>query len=293
MPLPLSIAIACKDNEATIGRTLESVRGLAAEIVAADSGSSDGTIAMLERADAKIIRTPWLGYVRTKQLAVDHCTQPWVLLLDSDESPEPALAEAIRELIERDDPAVIGARVNRRVWYRGQPLEHAFQPEWRLRLARRERMVIAGYDPHDRIDVDTGDGERIVDLAGDLRHDSFATFAEHLARQARHASDAATSLHAAGKRTNLARVLTAAPIELFKQAILKKAALDGWAGWLAACSMASYALMKHACLLEIQNTRSDAYPSGRANAAVHGPDQRPRPSTDPSAPTTSSETSTP
>src|SRR5690606_18481587 len=81
--LPLSVAIVCRNNERTIGRTLESVRGMAAEIVAVDSGSTDGTIDLLEQAGARVIRSEWLGHVKTKQMALEACSQEWVLCLDS------------------------------------------------------------------------------------------------------------------------------------------------------------------------------------------------------------------
>jgi len=252
-PLPLSVAIACKNNEATLGRTLDSIAGLASEIVAADSGSRDGTVRLLKQAGASVVKTRWLGYVRTKQLAIDHCTQPWVLLLDSDESLEPDLARSIRRLIGETPTGVVGARVNRRVWYRGKPLMHAFQPEWRVRLALREKVTIAGYDPHDRVDVELGPSERLEDLTGDLRHDSFDSIASHLQRQARHARDAARSLHAMQRTTGVPAMLLAAPSELIKHGIIKQGFRDGVAGWLAAASMAAYAVMKHAALLELQH----------------------------------------
>ena len=43
-PPELSVAIMCRNNADTIGRTLASVAPLAGEIVAVDSGSTDGTI---------------------------------------------------------------------------------------------------------------------------------------------------------------------------------------------------------------------------------------------------------
>src|SRR5690349_21290144 len=135
--MPLSVSIICKNSESTIGRTLESIAGLATEIVAVDSGSADGTIPLLERHNARIIRSPWLGYVKTKQLALDYCSGPWVLCLDSDESPLPDLAAAIRGAVEADDPQAAGYRVNRKVYYRDRPLDHVWQPEWRLRLVRK------------------------------------------------------------------------------------------------------------------------------------------------------------
>ncbi|MEM7621716.1 MAG: DEAD/DEAH box helicase [Planctomycetota bacterium] len=176
-----------------------------------------------------------------------------MLLLDSYESIEPELARSVRALIERDDTGAVGARMNRRVWYRGKPLMHAFQPEMRVRLARREKMSVGGYDPHDRIDVACDSGERVETIGGDIRHDSFESIARHLSTQARHARDAAASLHAMGRTSSPLRVLTAAQIELFKQVVVKGAWRDGVPGWLCAGSMAAYALMKHACLLELSH----------------------------------------
>jgi glycosyltransferase involved in cell wall biosynthesis len=117
----LSVSIICKNNQSSIGRTLESVRSLATEIVAVDSGSTDGTIDLLEAHKVRIVRSAWLGYVKTKQLALESCHGDWILCLDSDESPLPELVASVREAITRDDPAIGGYRVNRRVFYRDTP----------------------------------------------------------------------------------------------------------------------------------------------------------------------------
>lgn len=262
-PLALSIAIVCKNNESTIGRTLESVRGLASEIVAVDSGSTDATIPMLEAAGARVIRSDWLGYVRTKQKAVDHCTQPWVLVLDSDESADEPLRASIRERVTRDDPGVAGYWVNRKVWYFGRYLEHAWQPEWRLRLVRRERLHCAGVDPHDELLV-VGPGPTRTDrLRGTLRHDSFTTISEHLGKQVGHARVGAASKHAAGARGSCARLILSPAGAMFRQMVLKSAWRDGWRGWLAASSTAVGTLMKHMILIEL--ARADTRNKGDHN----------------------------
>lgn len=266
MPLPLSVSIVCKNNEATIGRTLESVAGLASEIVAVDSGSTDGTIALLERHGARVIRSEWRGYVATKQMALEACTQEWVLALDSDESVEPDLREDIEAQVSINDDQIYGYRMNRRVWYRGRPLRHAWQPEWRLRLVRRRHARWAGLDPHDHlvlVDVpgmqaaSAADDERMRALRGTLRHDSIGTFAEFLAKQASHARVMARSLHASGKRGSRASLVVSPPGAFVKQLVLKGAWRDGWPGWLAAASAAAGALMKHAILLELSHPTSD------------------------------------
>jgi len=264
MPLPLSVAIVCKNNASTIGRTLDSVNGLAAEIVAIDSGSTDDTIAMLERAGARVIRSAWLGHVRTKQMALEHCTQPWVLCLDSDESVEPELSREIERVIGADGAGGPGAdridgyEVNRKIFYAGRFLNHTYQPEWRLRLVRKGAAAWGGLDPHDKLSLTSGEGAgRVGRLRGDLRHDSWTTIAEHLAKQVGHARVSAESLLREGRRTNGARLVVSTVGALFKQIVLRSAWRDGWRGLAAAGSAAAGTLMKHVILLERQSERKE------------------------------------
>ncbi len=253
----LSVAIVCRNNAPTIGRVLRSVRPLieprSGEIVAVDSGSTDGTLDLLRQAGARIIQTEWRGHVATKQLALDAAEREWVLCLDSDEPVEPDLAASITALLDADDPRTVAARVNRKVWYAGAFLEHAWQPEWRLRLVRRGAARWGGLDPHDKLDVLPGEARRVVDLPGTLRHDSFATFAEHLGKQVGHARVAAASLYAAGARGSVWRLITSPVGAFLKQVVVKSAWRDGWRGWLAAASAAAGTLMKHVALIELTN----------------------------------------
>ena len=252
--MKLSVAIVCKNNADTIGRTIESVRplggdGLEIEMVAVDSGSTDGTIPLLDAAGANVIRSDWLGYVATKQKALDACTGEWVLALDSDESVLPDLAASIRAVLA-DPGERTGFMVNRKVYYRGTPLHHAWQPEWRLRLIRSGVYRWIGLDPHDHLAPIAGE-QRIARLTGDLRHDSIGDgFAEFLAKQARHAQTMARSMHAEGQRGSVVRLLTSPWGAFIKQLVLKRAFLDGSAGWMAAGATAAGTLMKHIALIE-------------------------------------------
>ncbi|MEQ8770318.1 MAG: glycosyltransferase family 2 protein [Phycisphaerales bacterium] len=248
--LPISVAIVCKDSARTIERVLASVAGWAGEIVAVDSGSTDGTIEILERFGARVIRSDWLGQVKTKQKALEACDQAWVLALDSDEPVEPDLAESIAAFVRADGRGHDGAMVNRKIWYRGRFLNHAWQPEWRLRLVRAGAAAWGGHDPHDKLELTSGG--TVERLAGTLRHESFETFAEQFAKDSGYARLMATNLHAAGARGSRLRCVTS-PIGAFaKQMVIKQAWRDGRAGWLAALATASATLQKHAVLLELR-----------------------------------------
>lgn len=255
----LSVAIVCCNNAATIGRTLESVRGMAREIVAVDGGSTDGTLDLLAQHNARIVSSPWLGHVRTKQLALDHCAGPWVLCLDSDESAEPELRRSIERVLASEIAAdVAGFEINRKVFYAGAFLHHAWQPEWRLRLVRRGRARWGGVDPHDGLRVEGGPGpSRVIRLDGDLRHDSIDSISEFLGKQVQYGRISAAGLHAMGVRSGPARLLISPAGAFVKQLVLKRAFLDGWRGWLAAASAATAALAKHAALIELQRRAPD------------------------------------
>lgn len=253
--LDLSIAIVCRNNQGTIGRTLESVRGLDAQIVAVDSGSTDGTIELLEQHGAQVERSAWLGFVRTKQLALELCARSWVLALDSDESLDDRLAASVAEVVRNAGANVDSGRLNRVVYYRGSPLRHVWQPEWRRRLVRRGTHRWAGLDPHDRLEPTApaarGAGWEVA-LQGELVHDSIGTFADFLGKQARHARTMARSMRAQGKRGSYLRLVGSPVGAAFKQLVLKRAFLDGRAGVLASACVAAGTLMKHAMLIEME-----------------------------------------
>jgi hypothetical protein len=264
-PPDLSAAIVCRNNADTIGRTLDSLTGRGeyagglevAEIVAVDSGSTDGTIERIEaaagqRTGVRVVRSEWLGHVRTKQKALEACTKGWVLCIDSDEAVELGLAAAIaKALAGAGAPGTDAFSVNRKVYYRGRPLNYAWQPERRVRLVRAGRAAWTGLDPHDVLEP--APGARVTSLPGTLRHDSITTFGEFLAKQAVHARTMATSLHAAGKRGSYTRLAVSPVLAGLKQLVVKRAFMDGYAGWLAAASSAAGTLMKQAALIELSN----------------------------------------
>jgi glycosyltransferase involved in cell wall biosynthesis len=262
----LSVSIVCKDNAATIGRTLESVKGLAGEIVAVDSGSTDGTIEMLEAAGARVIRSAWMGHVKTKQFALEQCSREWVLCIDSDESLGLDLLFTIRDIVESRATRLHefdGFEVRRVTHYKGSPLRYVWQPEYRLRLVRRGKARWGGFDPHDKLEMTGGApferlwmGPRDVPPQPDtffIRHDSFPTFTEHMRKQWYHSTTMARSLHEAGVKGSYVRLVCSPAGAMFKQLVMKLGFLDGYAGWLAAASTAVGAMVKHAALIEMDH----------------------------------------
>lgn len=252
-PLPLSAAIITLDEESNLDRCLASLGAMAAEIVVVDSGSTDRTIEIAESYGARVLHRDWPGHVAQKNRALEACSQPWVLALDADEPLSDVLAADIRARFAEGEPSVAGFWVNRRTWYLGDWIWHAWYPEWRLRLVRRDRARWEGQDPHDSLTVD-GPTRR---LNGDLLHYSYDGIQDHFARTIKYARISAETLAAKGKPFRWYKLVFSPWFRLFQSLVIKQAWRDGWRGWIIAYSSMFAGFLKYAFLFERRVFRRD------------------------------------
>jgi glycosyltransferase involved in cell wall biosynthesis len=248
--LPLSVPVITLNEEANLPRCLTSIHGLASEIVVVDSGSVDRTGAIAREYGARFDHAPWEGWVRQVNRALERCTQPWVLALDADEVVSPELAESIRDLFGKGDPAEDGFWINRRTFYLGEWIWNSWYPERRLRLVRRTSARWVGTDPHYRLETKGLTGR----LHGDLLHYSFRDLEDHFQRTLRYARISAEQYSSAGRRVAWSRLLLSPAAAILKQLVLKQGWRDGWRGWVIAGVTAVGVFAKYAYLLE--RTRS-------------------------------------
>jgi len=79
---------------------IESVRGIADEIVIADTGSTDDTIALACRLGARVFSIPWENdFARARNLALAEVKMDWVLSMDADERLDPDAARRLPPLL--------------------------------------------------------------------------------------------------------------------------------------------------------------------------------------------------
>lgn len=247
-PLPFSVAIVTLNEEINLPRCLESVRGLAAEIVVLDSGSTDRTQEIAHSFGAKFETHPWSGFVAQKTRVFSLCSQPWVLNLDADEVVSPEMAQSLRKLLSSGEPAQSGFEVNRRTFYLGDWVRHAWNPDWVLRLARRDGSRWTGHDPHAHLEVN-GQTAR---LGGDLFHYSYRNLEDHLRRTIHYARVGAERYGSEGRSQGWHQLVFSPWAAFLKKMIFKSAWRDGWRGWIICVVTAFGVFAKHAFRLEKQ-----------------------------------------
>jgi glycosyltransferase involved in cell wall biosynthesis len=242
---PLSAVVTTLDNAATLDECLRSL-AFCDEIVLLDSGSSDDTVAIAQRRGARIYTEPFKGYGAQKQSAVDKATHDWVLLLDADESlDEPARAAIERELAA---PRADGYRLARREWLFWRWPHPATRPNWHLRLFRRSRGALNDVPVHAAPEV----RGRVLDLDAEFRHYGETELAVRVDKINRYSSGMVEHKRA-GRASMLGlRLLLYPSLAFWRFYLLQRYFLNGWAGYLAARSMAFYAFLKYAKVLEAE-----------------------------------------
>lgn len=97
----VGLAMIVRDEQENLLRCLDSVRSVVDEIVVVDTGSRDATVRVARDAGALVVEAEWRNdFAAARNVALEHLTSDWVLVLDADEqlaaSSGPLIRKAIR-----------------------------------------------------------------------------------------------------------------------------------------------------------------------------------------------------
>lgn len=246
----ISALILTLNEERNIARCLDSLEGIADEIIVVDSFSTDKTEEIVSGYEAKLVKQKFLGYIEQKNFALKLASHNHVLSLDADEALSPELRESIlgvKESFEFD-----GYYMNRLANYCGQWIRHSgWYPDRKMRLFDLTKGKWTGTNPHDKFVLDKG--SKSAELKGDLLHYTIYTVDEHKKQVDNFSSIAAQAKYDQGIRSNWFKILVK-PIARFVKGYLFKAGfLDGYYGWLIGIYSARATFLKYRKLMKIQN----------------------------------------
>ncbi len=265
--MPLTVLIPCKNEAHNLRDCVASVRGLADEILVADSLSSDSTVAVARELGCRVIEREFIGYADFKNWAIPQCRHDWVLIVDADERIEPDLAAAIREVLAGSGPAddVDAFAFRRRNFFMDQEVRHTtWGTHEVVRLFRRDRIRYQMVRVHENLVVDP---QRVRKLAGSMKHYSFTSYEQYLSKCAKYAELLAQESFARGRRATWYGLTIKPLLKFFQTYILQGGILDGSAGLQVAVLTAVFGTyLKYARLWELQRKQAAQHLAGSDQA---------------------------
>ncbi|HVN57620.1 MAG TPA: glycosyltransferase family 2 protein [Bacteroidales bacterium] len=248
MPL-ISAVIITWNEEKFIGQCLESLKGIADEIIILDSFSDDSTEQICRKYNARFEKHAFEGYIEQKNFAAGLASNNWILSLDADEALSDELKKSISAI--RDNPGMDGYFVNRRNNYCGRWLRFSgWYPDRHLRFFNSQKGSWAGLNPHDKFILEKGC--RTGKLKGDLLHLFYSSAEEHLEKMDRFSSIAASSYNKAGMTAGKLTPLIHGTWSFIRSYFLRGGFLDGREGFDMCRISARGSYLKYRKLRQLQ-----------------------------------------
>lgn len=241
---PLSVFVTTFNNARTLPSCLESVKW-ADEIVLLDSGSTDTTLEIAEQYGCAIYHHPFMGYGKQKQMALEHTSHLWVLLLDADEALPEDLQQEIRQLLQTT-PTADGYDIPRR--------EQMF---WRmngdytrlnkfLRLFRKDKGHISTMRIHAAPKVQG----KILSLQHAFNHYGETDIDVKVSKLNAYSTGLVRDKVAKGTIASPWIFVFYPPIYFLRAYFFKRAVFNGWGGFITSVCGAFYVFLKYAKLYE-------------------------------------------
>jgi glycosyltransferase involved in cell wall biosynthesis len=142
--VPVSFLIPIKNEAANLNRCLSSI-SWADEIFVVDSQSMDDSKKIAEAHGAKVVQFHFSGtWPKKKNWSLENLPfrNEWVFILDADEVLPAESKEEIDRIVTgkatQGGEPIAGYWINRRFFFLGKWLKHAYFPNWNLRLFKHK-----------------------------------------------------------------------------------------------------------------------------------------------------------
>lgn len=255
----ISVVINTLNEEANVGACIDSVRGLAEEIVVCDMHSDDRTAEIARVKGARVVLHPRTGFVEpARRFAIEHARCEWVLVLDADERMTPALAARLGEVARENAHDVVSFWSL--FWYFGGWVRHGgfFSGHWR-RMFRKAVYLSTYSESEERVHCNfecLTKARRILQLPGDyyIEHYAYPSVDKYVSKTLGLYARIEGEQHVrAGGRFSLPRMVWEPLKEFGARFLWLGGYRDGMRGFILACLFAGYRFCVWAHVWYLQN----------------------------------------
>ncbi|MFG1175696.1 glycosyltransferase family 2 protein [Erwiniaceae bacterium CAU 1747] len=238
----LSVCLLTFNSERLLKDVIRSLIPVADEFIVIDSGSTDGTLEILNDFGIPCQYHVFSTHAQQMNYAVSLAKNDWVLCMDSDEILDDTTIAAINQVKENGlDNEGVAYSLSRYWFVLGKPVRTIYpvsSPDYPIRLYNRHRVKFND-SPVD--DAAEGDVERKI-LPGRVRHDTFYSLHEVFNKLNNYTSRVVKYKNI---RPSLGRGAVSAFGAMFKWYLLNGSWKDGKVGFVTGVYAVSYSFMKY------------------------------------------------
>ncbi len=247
--LPVSVYIITKDNIRTVRKALLSVSDWADEIVAVDSGSTDGTLEVLNEFTDRVYHRDWPGFREQYQHAHDLTKNRWVIFIDADERVSPELVQEIKTLFKDGEPEMDGYIAHRKTFFLGRWIEYGgWSRDYEIRLYKKDLGKWEG-GLHAKVYVNGKVGE----FKNYYLHYTYGNISEQIKTLDSYSKIATMDMVKAKKKPSIAKLILNPPFRFVRDYFFRRGFLGGVPGLIVDATTAYYVFLKYAKLWEYWN----------------------------------------
>ncbi len=244
----LAILILTKNEEENIPSVIENAKKCGGEVIIIDSGSTDRTVELAEKAGAKVSFRAWDDdFSAQRNFALGETEADWVLYLDADERLNEEMIEAVKQVISSGKMDTQYALERRSVAFGVTFKYGVLYPDHVKRLFPRESVHwIHKVHEHPECELP------VKRLPGYIEHHTYRDWHQWEEKLCLYTTTWAEDAYARGKRTSKAGIYLHSLGGFFKMFVLRKGFLDGCMGSYLCCTHFFYTMLKYLKLYELQ-----------------------------------------
>jgi glycosyltransferase involved in cell wall biosynthesis len=242
----VSVIIPTLNEERNLPACLASVQPCG-EVIVVDSGSNDGTRALVQQKGGVWLEKAWEGFAAARRAGEAVATREFVLFMDADERVSPELRREIAERIHSGEAAKEYLHIRRVSRFLGRKiLRGDWSNDWVSRFAPRGCCTWEGLEPHPYLRVENLPRRR---CAGVLEHEPYRDIDVFSKKIESYARTWAAESEGRGVRLSRWRLLVAgaarAGWRFGRGLVLKRGLLDGRPGLVIAQQNARMVWLKY------------------------------------------------